>query len=116
MLHEPEILKLTVTQRAAEKVKEVMAKENKADVALRIFIAGGGCGGFRYGMALDEKANDGDQTVESNGVRLLIDKDSAQYLDGAEIDYVVNVMGEGFSVNNPNAVETCGCGQSFKPH
>jgi len=114
MLHEPQTLKLTMTEKAALKVKEVITKENKKDAALRVFIAGGGCGGFRYGMGLDDKTNDGDHILETRGVKLFVDKDSAQYLEGAEIDYVETVMGEGFMVNNPNAVETCGCGQSFK--
>lgn len=115
MLHEPQTLKLTLTEKAATKVKEVMAKENKQNVALRVFIAGGGCGGFRYGMALDDRTNDGDRVLESQGVKLVVDSDSAHYLSGSEIDYLETVMGEGFQVNNPNAVETCGCGQSFKP-
>jgi len=114
MLQSPETLKITITEKAAEKVKAAMEKQGKKDAALRLYVSGGGCSGFQYGLAFDEK-NDGDQVIESQGVRVLVDRESAQYLDGSEVDYVESVMGEGFMVNNPNATETCGCGHSFKP-
>lgn len=103
-----------MTEKAAEKVKAAMSKQGKNDAALRIYVSGGGCSGFQYGLAIDEQA-DGDHVVEAHGVKLLVDEQSAQYLEGSEVDYVETVMGEGFRVNNPNATETCGCGHSFKP-
>ncbi|HEV2235643.1 MAG TPA: iron-sulfur cluster assembly accessory protein, partial [Ktedonobacterales bacterium] len=80
---------------------------------LRVFVAGGGCSGLQYGMTLDER-QEGDTVVELGGVRVVVDEMSAQYLAGSEIDYVDSLMGAGFTVNNPNAVSTCGCGHSFK--
>jgi iron-sulfur cluster assembly protein len=114
MLQSPETLKITITEKAAEKIKAAIEKQGKKDAALRLYVSGGGCSGFQYGLAFDEK-NDGDQVIESQGVRVLVDRESVQYLDGSEVDYVESVMGEGFMVNNPNATETCGCGHSFKP-
>jgi len=114
MLQSPRTLKITITDKAAEKVKATMEKQGKKDAGLRVYVSGGGCSGFQYGLAFDQK-NDGDHVVESQGVSILVDEQSAQYLEGSEIDYVESVMGEGFMVNNPNAVETCGCGHSFKP-
>ena len=114
MLHSPSELKVTMTEKAAEKVKLAMAKQEKPKAGLRLYVAGGGCSGFQYGLAFDDKT-DGDHVIDSNGVTLLIDEQSAQYLEGSEVDYVETVMGEGFQVNNPNATETCGCGHSFKP-
>jgi iron-sulfur cluster assembly accessory protein len=114
MLHSPSTLKVTMTEKAAEKVKLAMQKQEKPKAGLRLYVAGGGCSGFQYGLAFDDK-NDGDHIIESHGVTLLVDEQSAQYLEGSEVDYVESVMGEGFQVNNPNATETCGCGHSFKP-
>ena len=114
MLQSPKQIKLTLTEKAAEKVKSTMGKQGKPNSGLRLFVSGGGCSGFQYGLAFDEK-NEGDQIVESHGVNILVDGQSAEYVDGSEIDYVESVMGEGFQVNNPNAVETCECGHSFKP-
>ena len=114
MLHSPSTLQITLTDKAAVKVKAAMEKQAKQSAALRLSVLGGGCSGFQYGLAFDEK-RDGDRAIESRGVMLLVDEQSAHYLDGSEIDYVESVMGEGFMVNNPNAVETCGCGHSFRP-
>ena len=114
MLHSPQTFKLTITEKAAGKVKEAMEKDSKKDDGLRLSVLGGGCSGFQYGLAFDRK-NDNDHVIEAYGVRILVDEQSAQYVDGSEIDYVESVMGEGFIVNNPNAVESCGCGHSFKP-
>lgn len=114
MLHSPETFKLTITKKAAERVKAAMEKQGKSDTALRLYIAGGGCSGFQYGLAFD-KQNGDDLVIEEYGVKVLVDNQSAQYVDGSEIDYEESVMGEGFRVNNPNATETCGCGHSFKP-
>jgi iron-sulfur cluster assembly protein len=114
MLHSPSTLNLTLTEKAAEKVKLAMQKQGKPKSGLRLYVAGGGCSGFQYGLAFDDKT-DSDHVIDSHGVTLLVDEQSAQYLDGSEVDYVESVMGEGFKVNNPNATETCGCGHSFKP-
>lgn len=114
MLQSPSTLKVILTDKAADKVKAAMQKQGKEDAGLRVYVSGGGCSGFQYGLAFDQK-NDGDHVIESHGVKILVDEQSAQYIDGSEIDYVESVMAEGFMVNNPNAVETCGCGHSFKP-
>ncbi len=114
MLHSPSTLKISLSEKAAEKVKAVMEKQGKTDGGLRLYVSGGGCSGFQYGLAFDKVAQ-GDQVIEAHGVKLLVDEQSAQYVEGAEVDYVESVMGEGFKVNNPNATETCGCGHSFKP-
>jgi iron-sulfur cluster assembly protein len=102
-----------VTATAAEKVRELLDQEGSPELGLRVFVAGGGCSGLQYGMTLDE-VQEGDEVFEANGVRVLIDEMSAQYIAGSEIDYVDSLMGAGFTVNNPNAVSTCGCGHSFK--
>ncbi len=104
---------VNVTPTAVEKVRELLDQEGNDTLGLRIFVAGGGCSGLQYGMTLDE-AQDGDEVFETSGVRVLIDEMSAQYISGSEIDYVDSLMGAGFTVNNPNAVSTCGCGHSFK--
>jgi iron-sulfur cluster assembly accessory protein len=114
MLHSPSTLKISLTEKAASKVKDAMNKQSKKSAGLRLYVSGGGCSGFQYGLTFDDK-NDGDHVIESHGVSLLVDQQSAQYLDGSEVDYVESVMGEGFHVENPNATETCGCGHSFKP-
>jgi iron-sulfur cluster assembly protein len=114
MLHSPSTLNISLTEKAAQKVKVAMDKQGRKDVALRLYVSGGGCSGFQYGLAFDNQT-DGDHVIEAHGVKLLVDEQSAQYLDGSEVDYVETVMGEGFRVNNPNATETCGCGHSFKP-
>jgi iron-sulfur cluster assembly protein len=104
---------VTLTASAAEKVRGLLEQEADSALGLRVFVAGGGCSGLQYGMTLDE-SQDGDTVVEAEGIRVLIDEMSAQYIDGSEIDYVDSLMGAGFTVNNPNAVSTCGCGHSFK--
>ena len=104
---------ISITPTAAKKVRELLEAEGSAELGLRIFVAGGGCSGLQYGMTLDE-AQDGDSIFEANGVRVLIDEMSAEYISGSEVDYVDSLMGAGFTVNNPNAVSTCGCGHSFK--
>jgi len=107
------VFNLKVTERAAKKIAELIKEENNDKLALRIYVTGGGCAGFRYGMALDDNVYDDDVVVESNGVKVVIDSFSASYLEGSEIDYIEDIMGSGFSINNPNAVSTCGCGHSF---
>jgi len=108
-------LQITLTEKAAEHVREIMQKNNRTQAALRVYVSGGGCSGFRYGMALDESVNDGDDVVEAHGVKIVVDPESSTYLDGINIDYVESPTGGGFVINNPNAEATCGCGHSFTP-
>ena len=104
---------INVSQTAASKINELLAEEGKAGSGLRVFVQGGGCSGFQYGLMIEENGGDADQVFESNGVRLYIDPVSISYLKGAEVDFVETVTGGGFTIRNPNAVSTCGCGQSF---
>jgi len=104
---------LVFTDAAAAKVKDLLAEENNPGLNLRVFVQGGGCSGFQYGFTFDETVNDDDTTVDKNGVRLLIDPMSFQYLVGAEIDYKDDLEGAQFVIRNPNAASTCGCGSSF---
>lgn len=108
-----ETYSLRISERAAKKIAQLIAEENNDKLALRIYITGGGCSGYRYGMALDENVYDDDVVVEAYGVRVVVDSFSAPFLEGSEIDYVEDVMGSGFSINNPNVASTCGCGHSF---
>ncbi|MBV1774134.1 iron-sulfur cluster insertion protein ErpA [Burkholderiaceae bacterium DAT-1] len=101
------------TDNAAAKVAELIAEEGNPDLKLRVFVTGGGCSGFQYGFTFDEIANDDDSAYTKNGVTLLIDPMSYQYLVGAEIDYVDSIEGSQFTIKNPNAQSTCGCGSSF---
>ena len=104
-----------VTETAAEKINELLAEEDKVGSGLRVFVQGGGCSGFQYGLMIDEGSGDpdSDQVFEVNGVRLLVDPVSLRYLKNAEVDFVDNHMGGGFTIKNPNAKSTCGCGSSF---
>jgi iron-sulfur cluster insertion protein len=106
---------INVSETAASKINELLSEENKAGSGLRVFVQGGGCSGFQYGLMIDEGEGDAstDAIIESNGVRLLVDPISARYLKGAEVDFVDNVTGGGFTIKNPNAKSTCGCGSSF---
>ena len=104
---------LVFTSAAAKKVSELIAEEGNADLMLRIYVQGGGCSGFQYGFTFDETVNEGDETVETDGVTLLIDPMSIQYLMGAEVDYTEGLQGAQFVIRNPNASTTCGCGSSF---
>ena len=104
---------LVFTSSAATKVRELIAEEGNDALMLRVFITGGGCSGFQYGFTFDEKITDGDTVVENNGVKLLIDPMSYQYLLGAEISYTEGLEGAQFVIRNPNASTTCGCGSSF---
>ncbi len=101
------------TDSAANKVKELIEEEGNPALKLRVFVTGGGCSGFQYGFTFDEVANDDDATLEKNGVTLLVDPMSYQYLVGAEIDYTEGLEGAQFVIKNPNATSTCGCGSSF---
>jgi iron-sulfur cluster insertion protein len=104
---------LLFTDAAAFKVKGLLEEEQNPNLMLRVFISGGGCSGFQYGFTFDEAMGDGDTVVENQGVKLLIDPMSFQYLVGAEIDYTEGLEGAQFVIRNPNAVTTCGCGSSF---
>ena len=104
---------LVFTDNAAAKVKQLIDEEGNLDLKLRVFVTGGGCSGFQYGFTFDEAVNDDDTAMQKNGVTLLIDPMSLQYLGGAEIDYQEGVEGAQFVIKNPNATSTCGCGSSF---
>jgi len=106
---------LVFSDSAAQKVKALIEEEGNDNLKLRVFVTGGGCSGFQYGFTFDENSNDGDTEVENQGVKLLIDPMSYQYLVGAEIDYTEGLEGSQFVIRNPNAVTTCGCGSSFSP-
>jgi iron-sulfur cluster insertion protein len=101
------------TDSAAGKVRELIEEEGNPDLKLRVFVTGGGCSGFQYGFTFDEVAADDDTVMEKNGVTLLVDPMSYQYLVGAEIDYTEGLEGSQFVIKNPNANSTCGCGSSF---
>jgi len=107
---------LIFTDSAALKVQELMKEENNDNLMLRVFIQGGGCSGFQYGFTFDEIVQEGDTVIENQGVKVLIDPMSFQYLAGAEIDYAEGLEGAHFVIRNPNAVTTCGCGSSFSPY
>ncbi|MCD0504201.1 iron-sulfur cluster insertion protein ErpA [Bordetella petrii] len=104
---------LVFTDSAAAKVKDLLAEEGNPELKLRVFVQGGGCSGFQYGFTFDEAVNDDDTVLDKNGVQLLVDPMSFQYLVGAEIDYKEDLEGAQFVIRNPNASTTCGCGSSF---
>mgnify|MGYP000255763764 FL=1 len=101
------------TDSAASKVRTLIEEEGNNDLKLRVFVSGGGCSGFKYGFTFDEMINEDDTVMEKNGVKLLVDPMSFQYLAGAEIDYQENIQGAQFIIKNPGATSTCGCGSSF---
>ena len=105
---------LTVTPSAVSTIKMLMEQRNIPSHALRVFVSGGGCSGMQYGMAFEAGAQDQDSVIEVDGVRLLVDSTSMIYLEGATIDFVDSLMGGGFRIDNPNAMSSCGCGQSFR--
>ncbi len=106
---------LVFTDAAANKVRQLIEEEANDNLKLRVFVSGGGCSGFQYGFTFDENLQDGDTSVENDGVTLLVDPMSFQYLMGAEIDYTEGLEGAQFVIRNPNAKTTCGCGSSFSP-
>ena len=106
---------INVTETAASKIHELLSEEQKDGSGLRVFVQGGGCSGFQYGLMIDEGGGVGDQIFESNGVKLFVDPISVRYLGGAEVDFIDTVTGGGFTIKNPRATSTCGCGQSFSP-
>jgi iron-sulfur cluster assembly accessory protein len=106
---------ITLTDKAAAELQDLITSQEKQGSALRVWVAGGGCSGLSYGMALDDSApEDGDNVFEQNGVKIYVDSLSLNYMDGASVDYVDDVLGGGFKIENPNAVSSCGCGSSFK--
>ena len=104
---------LRFSDKAAAKVRDLVAEEGNDQLKLRVFVTGGGCSGFQYGFTFDELQAEDDTTVENGGVELLVDPLSFQYLSGAEVDYREDLEGSRFLVSNPNAAATCGCGSSF---
>jgi iron-sulfur cluster insertion protein len=106
---------ITITESAVEKLQDILAEENNPNLKLRVFVQGGGCSGMQYGFTLDEEQAEDDWDIETNGVRVLVDSMSGGYLQGAVIDYKDSAMGSSFSISNPNAETTCGCGSSFNP-
>jgi iron-sulfur cluster assembly protein len=111
---EAPVVLVNITDTAAEMAKALLDARVLTDGALRLFVAGGGCSGYQYGMALARSAEDDDIILMQSGVKIVIDPESAQYLSGAEIDYVEDVMKSGFSIFNPNATKSCACGSSFQ--
>jgi iron-sulfur cluster insertion protein len=106
---------ITLTPAAIAKLQDVLAEENNPDLKLRVFVQGGGCSGMQYGFTLDQEIADDDYNLEFSGVRVLLDSMSSGYLKGAEIDYKDDIHGASFSITNPNAATSCGCGSSFSP-
>ena len=104
---------LTITDNAAKKIQDILAEENNPAVMLRTFVQGGGCSGFSYGFTLDEEQHTDDFVVESQDIKVLVDSMSMTYLEGAVIDYTETLQGSQFTIVNPNATSTCGCGSSF---
>jgi iron-sulfur cluster assembly accessory protein len=114
LIEQTQTAQINLTEAAATAVQDLLKKRELGDLALRVFVSGGGCSGFQYGMALEDNIRDTDIVAEQHGVKLVIDEISINYLDGATVDYVDEIMGSGFKIENPNAVSTCGCGSSFK--
>jgi iron-sulfur cluster insertion protein len=104
---------LNVTDSCVQKVRELIQEEGNPDLKLRVFVQGGGCSGFQYGFTFDEVQNEDDWDLDIQGIKFLVDSMSAQYLQGADIDYVEDLQGSSFTIKNPNAQTTCGCGSSF---
>ncbi len=105
---------LTLTETAATKASELLINSNKENAAIRVFVKSGGCSGYSYGMAIDDRELEGDSIYEDKGVKMVVDPRSLPLIQGSEVDYIENLMGGGFSVNNPQATSSCGCGSSFR--
>src|SRR5262245_2505693 len=105
---------ITITDKAAEKARGILTERGVENGALRVFVVGGGCSGYQYGMAIARNHEEGDIAIEISGVTLLVDQESAPLLDGAEVDYVEDLMKSGFTIFNPNATHSCACGSSFQ--
>ena len=106
---------INLTDRAASEITSLLEKQGKTEAMLRVFVSGGGCSGFQYGMSLEDAAMEGDVESVANGIKIIVDPRSAMYVQGAEVDFVDNMMGGGFKIDNPNAASSCGCGTSFTP-
>ena len=104
---------VTLTEKAAVEIKSLFERQGIENAALRVFVSGGGCSGLQYGMAIADEVEEGDVELEQHGVRILIDSLSVNYISGSSVDYVDDVMGGGFKIDNPNAARSCGCGSSF---
>lgn len=104
---------VSLSTDAKTRLQDLLAKEGNPQIALRVFVSGGGCSGMQYGMAFDDSLRAEDIVVEQDGVKIVVDDFSAPYIRGSEIDYVDSLMGAGFTVHNPNAVRSCSCGHSF---
>ena len=113
VLEQPQLVKMA--PGAIAKIKELIAEENNPNLKLRMFVSGGGCSGMQYGFTFEEQGQEDDFVLEFDGIHLLIDSMSSQYLHGAEVDYTESLQGSQFSIKNPNAQTTCGCGSSFNP-
>jgi iron-sulfur cluster assembly protein len=105
---------ITVTDKAASKAREILASKGVEDGALRVFVVGGGCSGYQYGMAIARNREDDDIAIDVGGLTILVDSESAPLIDGAEVDYVEDIMKSGFTIFNPNATHSCACGSSFQ--
>ena len=106
-------MSITVTQAASNKVRQLIEEEENQELKLRVFVTGGGCSVFQYGFTFDETQKENDMAIEQDGVKILIDSLSFQYLMGSEVDYTEGLQGSRFIINNPQAKTTCGCGSSF---
>lgn len=113
VLEQPQLVNMA--PGAIAKIKELIAEENNPNLKLRMFVSGGGCSGMQYGFTFEEEVNEDDFNLEFDGIHLLIDSMSSQYLQGAEVDYTESLQGSQFSIKNPQAQTTCGCGSSFSP-
>ena len=105
---------ITLTEMAADRLQQILEDKGLANYGLRVFVSGGGCSGLQYGMTFTEAPMDDDQVFEDHNIRLIVDPGSLNYLMGAEIDYIDSLMGGGFRIENPNAVQSCSCGSSFR--
>ena len=106
---------ITITENAIARIRDIIAEESNPALKLRVFVHGGGCSGMQYGFTLDEEINDDDWNLDIGGVKILVDSMSGGYLQGAEVDFKEDQYGSNFSIKNPNAQTTCGCGSSFSP-
>jgi len=108
------MFQITLTDTASAKLKELIEKNGSAESTyLRVYVAGGGCSGMSYGLALDNKVHEGDEVLQNNGLKIVVDPNSREYVDGSNVDYVESVAGSGFLLSNPTNWSTCGCGKSF---
>jgi iron-sulfur cluster insertion protein len=107
---------ITITESAQDKIKEILVEENNSNLKLRMFVQGGGCSGMSYGFSLDEDKNEDDFEIPAGSSSVLVDSMSIQYIAGSTVDYVEDLQGSRFSINNPQAKTSCGCGSSFSPY